>query len=139
MTKTLRAVTVLAFVLTVAVANSARADDDTHATVPAAGASHSKAVTHADRRLDHAAKGVDASAASDEQKVADRMAQRLGTDAKTLLDEKTQYDTGWGNLMIAHLLLAKAPSGTTRSSRCERTGRAGARSRRAWASSSDRW
>jgi hypothetical protein len=45
--------------------------------------------------------------------VADRFAAEFGTTAEALLAERTQYNVGWGDVMIARTLLANAPSGTT--------------------------
>ena len=45
--------------------------------------------------------------------VADRFASEFGMTSEALLAERTQYNVGWGDVMIAHTLLASAPSGTT--------------------------
>lgn len=77
-------------------------------TVPA------KEAKATDEKLAATAKGVDAEAsAHGESKVADRLAKQFGMTAEALQTEKTQFNTGWGNLMIAHILLANAKTQMT--------------------------
>lgn len=45
--------------------------------------------------------------------VADRFAAEFGVTSEALLAERTQNNVGWGEVMIAHTLLANAPAGTT--------------------------
>lgn len=67
-----------------------------------------------EKKLEGNAKDVDVEAVtSGDATVADRFAAEFGVTAEALLAERTQYNVGWGEVMIAHTLLANAPSGTT--------------------------
>ncbi|MGE5178213.1 MAG: hypothetical protein ACM3PF_03875 [Bacteroidota bacterium] len=67
-----------------------------------------------DKKLDTNSKDVDVEAVTNgDATVADRFAAEFGVTSDALLAERTQYNVGWGEIMIAHTLLANAPSGTT--------------------------
>ncbi|HYJ34419.1 MAG TPA: hypothetical protein VE326_14515 [Candidatus Binatia bacterium] len=66
------------------------------------------------KKLEGNIKDVDVEAvANGDATVADRFAAEFGVTSEALLAERTQYNVGWGEVMIAHTLLANAPSGTT--------------------------
>jgi hypothetical protein len=67
-----------------------------------------------DKKLETNAKDVDVEAVTNgDATVADRFAAEFGVTSEALLAERTQYNVGWGEVMIAHTLLANAPGGTT--------------------------
>lgn len=67
-----------------------------------------------EKKLEGNAKDVDVEAVTNgDATVADRFAAEFGLTSEALLAERTQYGVGWGEVMIAHTLLANAPSGTT--------------------------
>jgi hypothetical protein len=67
-----------------------------------------------EKKLEGNAKDVDVEAVTNgDATVADRFAAEFGMTSEALLAERTQYNVGWGEVMIAHTLLANAPSGTT--------------------------
>jgi hypothetical protein len=67
-----------------------------------------------DKKLEGNAKDVDVEAVTNgDATVADRFAAEFGVTSEALLAERTQYNVGWGEIMIAHTLLANAPAGTT--------------------------
>lgn len=67
-----------------------------------------------EKKLAANAKDVDVEAVTNgDATVADRFAAEFGTTPEGLLSERTQNNVGWGEVMIAHTLLANAPSGTT--------------------------
>lgn len=51
---------------------------------------------------------VDATAQQGEERVATRLATQFHTTAQAMMDEKTQFGCGWGELMIAHTLAASS-------------------------------
>jgi len=60
-------------------------------------------------KLDATKSTVDKEAATKGDKtVADRLSKEFGMTSDALTAEKTQFSTGWGDLMIAHTLLANA-------------------------------
>jgi hypothetical protein len=67
-----------------------------------------------DKKLEGNAKDVDVEAVTNgDATVADRFAAEFGVTSEALLAERSQYNVGWGEIMIAHTLLANAPDGTT--------------------------
>jgi len=73
-----------------------------------------KARSSADKKLDASAKDLDRAASSDgENKVATRLGAQFGMTADAITAEKTQLGTSWGNLAIAHTLVANANGSVT--------------------------
>lgn len=73
-----------------------------------------KTVESTDKKLAASTRKVDAQAASKgDATVAGRLATEFGTTADALDAERTQYQTGWGDLMIAHTLMANSKDGVT--------------------------
>lgn len=73
-----------------------------------------KEAVDTDMKLRETAKLVEKEAATKgEQTVASRLASEFGLSAEALVAEKGTYQTGWGDLMIAHTLLANANSEVT--------------------------
>lgn len=67
-----------------------------------------------EKKLEGNVKDVDVEAVTNgDATVADRFAAEFGMTSEALLAERTQHNVGWGEVMIAHTLLANAPSGTT--------------------------
>jgi hypothetical protein len=65
-------------------------------------------------RVETSEKSVDAAATKDgDQKVADRLAKEFGITSETLTQEKSQFNVGWGQLTIAHTLMANAKTPVT--------------------------
>jgi hypothetical protein len=64
-------------------------------------------------KIDAMIKGVDTEAAKADSKVPDRLATRFGITPDALVAEKAKFGAGFGELMIAHLLLSDEKSGTT--------------------------
>jgi len=64
-------------------------------------------------KIDATIKDVDAEAAKEGSNVPDRLAKQLGMTPDALASEKAKFGTGFGGLMIAHLLLSKEPSAST--------------------------
>jgi len=65
-----------------------------------------------EKKLRESIKKVDEEgAAKGDQTVASRLAADFGMTADALIAEKGTYKTGWGELMIAHTLLANVKSG----------------------------
>jgi len=65
-----------------------------------------------EKKLRETVKKVDEEAAAKgDQTVASRLAADFGMTADALIAEKGTYKTGWGELMIAHTLLANVKSG----------------------------
>ncbi|MBI5710510.1 MAG: hypothetical protein HZC42_09435 [Candidatus Eisenbacteria bacterium] len=67
----------------------------------------------AEAKLEATAKRVDEDATRGEQTVAGRLAKEFGMTVQALLDEKSQLDLSWGQLMIAHTLEANAKADVT--------------------------
>ena len=67
----------------------------------------------AERQLDAAAKHVDDAATKGEALVADRLAKEFGVTAEAMTQEKSDLNTSWGQLTIAHTLDANAKSDAT--------------------------
>lgn len=67
-----------------------------------------------DAKLTAQAKKIDATAsASGSATVATRMSKEFGVSADVLTSERQQFDVGWGQIMIAHTLMASATNGVT--------------------------
>ena len=67
-----------------------------------------------DARLEATEKSVDAAATKEgDQKVADRLAKEFGVTSETLMQEKSQFNAGWGQLTIAHTLMANSKTPVT--------------------------
>lgn len=67
-----------------------------------------------DAKLEATEKGVDASAAkSGDQVVAGRLATEFGTTADAMMQEKSQFNVGWGQLVVANTLMANAKTPVT--------------------------
>lgn len=67
-------------------------------------------------KLDATKSSVDREAsAKGDNVIAGRLADEFGLTSDALLAEKTQFKTGWGDLMIAHALLANAKTDITMS------------------------
>jgi hypothetical protein len=65
-------------------------------------------------RLDALDKNVDAAATKEgDQKVADRLSKEFGVPSEALMQEKSQFNVGWGQLTIAHTLVANAKTPVT--------------------------
>ena len=58
-------------------------------------------------------KSVDTEAAKEGSKVPDRLAKQLGITPDALVAEKAKFNAGFGELMIAHLLLSNEKSTST--------------------------
>ncbi len=67
-----------------------------------------------DAKLEATEKSVDAAAAkSGDQVVADRLAKEFGTTAEAMTQEKSQFNVGWGQLVVANTLMANAKTPVT--------------------------
>lgn len=67
-----------------------------------------------DAKLEATKSAVDKEAsAKGDNVVAGRLATEFGTTAAALTAEKAQFNTGWGDLMIAHSLMANSKDGVT--------------------------
>jgi hypothetical protein len=67
-----------------------------------------------DAKLAEQAKKIDARATtSGNAAVVARLSKEFGVSADALAKEREKFETGWGQLMIAHTLQARAKSGTT--------------------------
>lgn len=64
-------------------------------------------------KIDAAIKRVDSDAEKEGSKVPDRLATELGMTSDALVAEKAKFGAGFGELMIAHLLLSKEKSAST--------------------------
>ena len=65
-------------------------------------------------KLEASEKSVDAAATKDgDQKVADRLSKEFGVSSETLMQEKSQFNVGWGQLTVAHTLAANAKTPVT--------------------------
>jgi hypothetical protein len=84
-------------------------------TIRAKGAKVSAAATaKAEAKLEAAAKSTDQEAsASGDAKVASRLAAEFNMTTEQLLAEKSDLQTSWGQLMIAHSLVANSTSDVT--------------------------
>jgi len=72
-----------------------------------------KARGRAEARLAATAKRVNELANEGESKVSDRLATEFGMTAEALVQEKQTLDAGWGEIMIAHTLIANSSSNVT--------------------------
>ena len=72
-----------------------------------------KAVASADAKLEAGAKAVNAEAEKGEDQVATRLAGEFGMTAEAMTEEKSSFDCGWGELMVAHTLAANAGADVT--------------------------
>ncbi|HEY2955340.1 MAG TPA: hypothetical protein VGK89_08855 [Candidatus Eisenbacteria bacterium] len=85
-----------------------------------------RARANAVAKLEETAREVDAHAATQgDAKIAERFAAEFGTSAEALLAEKQGLGESWGELMIAHTLLASAGPGLTIEQLFEMRGDAG--------------
>ena len=94
----------------------ANADANADVTVIKEKAKHTpaKEALETDKKLRDVVKRVDAEATTKgEQAVASRLATELNMTADALIAERGTYQTGWGDLMIAHTLAANAKSTVT--------------------------
>lgn len=67
-----------------------------------------------DKKLRETSKKVEEEATSKgDQTVASRLGAEFGMTPDALIAEKAQYQAGWGELMIAHTILASAKGGVT--------------------------
>jgi hypothetical protein len=66
-----------------------------------------------DKKLDDVEKEIETEAMKGEPAVAQRIASDLGVTPDALTAEKSQYGRGWGELTVAHTLLANAKSDAT--------------------------
>lgn len=73
-----------------------------------------KETANVDKQLTTVAKQVDDLAAkAGDATVAGRLASDFGVSADALMAEKAKYNTGWGDLMIAHTLSSNTLTGVT--------------------------
>jgi len=73
-----------------------------------------KTAEAADKQLMTHAKSVDAEATSKgDQTVVGRLATEFGMTPDALTSERAQFNTGWGDLMIAHMLAANSKTTVT--------------------------
>lgn len=92
-----------------ATASASTADAKLAAIRERAMATPEKEKKDSEAKLDATKSTVDKEAASKGDKtVADRLSKEFGMTSDALTAEKAQYNTGWGDLMIAHSLLANA-------------------------------
>ncbi len=67
-----------------------------------------------DAKLEATEKNVDAAATkSGDQVVAGRLATEFGTTADAMMQEKSQFNVGWGQLVVANTLMANAKTPVT--------------------------
>jgi hypothetical protein len=66
------------------------------------------AAEETEKKIRESVKLVEKEAAVKGEVVASRLAAEFGVPAETLTNEKGTYQTGWGELMIAHTVLANA-------------------------------
>jgi len=66
-----------------------------------------------DKKIRESVKTVEKEAATGEPMVASRLAAEFGVPAQSLITEKTTYQSGWGELMIAHTIFANANNAVT--------------------------
>lgn len=66
-----------------------------------------------DKKLDDLEKQIEDEVMKGEPAVAERMASDLGVTADALTAEKSQYGRGWGELTVAHTLVANAKTDAT--------------------------
>lgn len=66
-----------------------------------------------DKKLDDLEKQIEDEVTKGEPAVAERMASDLGVTADALTAEKSQYGRGWGELTVAHTLMANAKTDAT--------------------------
>ncbi len=93
---------------------TATADAKLAAIRARASATSDKDKTTVEAKLDVTKSSVDKEAAAKgDNVVAERLAKDFGMTADALTAEKAQYNTGWGDLMIAHSLLANAKTAIT--------------------------
>jgi hypothetical protein len=74
---------------------------------------NAKAAAKWNAEIDAAAKETDAASAADERQVADRLGTEFGITGDALIAEKSDLSTSWGQLMIAHTLMANATADVT--------------------------
>jgi hypothetical protein len=66
-----------------------------------------------EKKLDDLEKQIEDEVTKGEPAVAERMASDLGVTADALTAEKSQYGRGWGELTVAHTLMASAKTDAT--------------------------
>ncbi len=67
-----------------------------------------------DAKLEATGKSVDAAATkSGDQVVAGRLAKEFGTTADAMMQEKSQFNVGWGQLVVANTLMANSKTPVT--------------------------
>jgi hypothetical protein len=66
-----------------------------------------------EKKLRETVKQVEVEGAKGDQTVASRLGADFGMTPDVLIAEKGKYQTGWGELMIAHTILASAKGGAT--------------------------
>jgi hypothetical protein len=72
-----------------------------------------KQIEATEPKIDAEIKNVNTEAAKEGSKVPDRLAKRLGMTSDALAAEKAKFNAGFGELMIAHLLLSNEKSTST--------------------------
>jgi hypothetical protein len=72
-----------------------------------------KQIEASEPKVDAEIKNVNTEAAKEGSKVPDRLAKQLGMTTDALAAEKAQFNAGFGELMIAHLLLSNEKSTST--------------------------
>jgi len=78
-------------------------------TIRKRGAAISKSTRErTEAKLQQVAGKVDAAAQNGQEQVAGRLATEFNMTAQAIMDEKTQFGCGWGELMIAHTLAANS-------------------------------
>lgn len=93
---------------------TATADAKLAAIRDRAAATPEKDAKKVDTKLEATKSTVDKEASTKgDATVAGRLATDFGTTADALTAEKAQYHTGWGDLMIAHSLMANSKDGVT--------------------------
>jgi hypothetical protein len=93
---------------------AATADGKLAAIAERARATSEKDKKNVEAKLDATRSEVDKEAAtSGDNVLAGRLATEFGMTSDALIAEKAQYNTGWGDLMIAHSLLANAKTDVT--------------------------
>ncbi|TMQ57080.1 MAG: hypothetical protein E6K76_11655 [Candidatus Eisenbacteria bacterium] len=72
-----------------------------------------KQIEATEPKVDAEIKNVNTEASKEGSKVPDRLAKQLGMTSDALAAEKAQFNAGFGELMIAHLLLSNEKSTST--------------------------
>lgn len=99
--------------------NTANPQAETHAGDALAGIKeraakvNQKASAKFDADASASVKATDEAGATDGAKVAERLGSEFGISTDALTAEKTDLNTSWGELMIAHTLMANSTTGVT--------------------------